>query len=188
MRVRDPRNQDAWQQFVDIYAPVVRSYCFQRKIQVADISDIEQDVMSRVSKAIRAFEYDPAKGKFRAWLGTITANRIRSFFAKEVQRHENEQAAFMTEIPYSDPDSDWVAIFSERVFTIACSRIREQTSEVAWRCFEATWIEKAPATEVAENLGIPTHSVYVHKSRVLKQLEYEVGILVDDVPIPNTSR
>ena len=37
-------------------------------------------------------------------------------------------------------------------------------------------------------MGIPVHSVYVNKSRVLKRLENEVRILAEDVPFRKDGR
>ena len=69
---------------------------------------------------------------------------------------------------YTDPDSDWIAIFSERVLEAAVSRVRNEFAESTWACFEATWLKRQPTAEVAEALTIPIQSVYVNKSRVTK--------------------
>ncbi len=169
---------------MDAYAPAVRAYCLQRRIQEADLDDISQEVMSRVASSVRRFEYDPSKGHFRAWLGTITANQIKTFLTKDSRRLSETSAITNLSLPYVDPDSEWIAIFSERVFEIACRRIRDQTSHVAWQCFEATWIRKQRPADVAQLLCINTHAVYVHKSRVLKRLEDEIRILAEDIPVP----
>jgi len=84
---------------------------------------------------------------------------------------------------YVDPDSDWVRIFSERVLRSACDRIRKDFSDKTWSSFEATWVRNQNAGDVANKIGIPVHSVYVNKSRVLKRLESEIRMLADDMPI-----
>ena len=48
-----------------------------------------------------------------------------------------------------------------------------------------TWLNNQPAAEVALILGLPIHTVYVNKSRVLKQLEAEVRALADDFLLPD---
>ncbi len=185
MRVRDPADVDAWEQFLYVYTPIIRTYCRQRRIQEADVEDIVQDVFSRVANAIRDFGYDAQRGRFRAWLGTVAANRIKSFLAKEWRRVDDGQDELATSQVTADPDSEWVEIFSERIFGIACARVREKFTLVAWTSFESTWVHKKQASDVARELGISTHAVYVNKSRVLKSLEAEVRVLVDDVPFPD---
>ena len=184
IRLRNPQDHDAWQQFLDVYSPVVRAYCFQRSIQVADADDIVQEIMARLAGAIKSFDYDPAKGLFRAWLGTIAANQIKTFLAKGARRVDAEVASTASFATYEDPDSEWVAIFSERVFTVACHQVRQEVSDVAWKIFEATWIRKEQASQVAKRFGITTHADYVNKSRVLKRMEEEINNIADDFPIP----
>ena len=186
MRVRDPRDTLAWQEFHDIYAPIVRSYCRQRRIQSADVEDIVQDVMTSVAKAIQGFEYQPAIGKFRSWLGTITVNRIHTVLSKRSRQRE-EVSEQGTQDFTADPDSNWVSIFSDRILSVACSRIRSDFAETTWHCFEMTWLENKPALETAKLLQIPVHAVYVNKSRVLKRLEAEIRSLADDVAVPPRS-
>ena len=89
---------------------------------------------------------------------------------------------------YTDPDSDWIAIFSERVLEAAVSRVRNEFAESTWACFEATWLKRQPTAEVAEALTIPIQSVYVNKSRVLKRLETEVRRLAEDTPLQSDLR
>ncbi|MEL6110376.1 MAG: sigma-70 family RNA polymerase sigma factor [Planctomycetota bacterium] len=187
IRIRDPDDSDAWRQFLALYTSVVRDYCIQRRLQPSDVDDLAQDVMTTVANSIRTFEYDPAKGRFRAWLGTVTANKIKSFLLRQSRRggvlNSRDHVAWAPNEAFSDPDSEWVSIFSERIFATACARIRSQTAETAWECFESSWMRKLPASEVAENLGIPIHQVYVNTSRVMKRLESEVRLLAEDSPV-----
>lgn len=187
VRVRNPDDDEAWSQFLEIYAPIVRAYCLQRRIQNADAEDVVQEVMSGVATSIRAFDYDPRKGRFRAWLGTVAANKIKSFLAK-VERSikpTGESHLLPQADAYADPDAEWVAIFSDRVFRIACRRVRGDVEETTWQCFELCWVKDEPAAQVAALLKIPIHSVYVNKSRVLKKLEAEVRSLSEDLPFPD---
>ena len=186
LRIRDPNNTDAWNEFVEIYSPIVRRYSLQRGLQTSDVEDITQDVMATVATSIRKFDYDPRRGKFRSWLGTVTANRIKTLLARNSRRKgklQPVQAPEPADDRYRDPDSEWVTIFSERIFRIACERIRAISSETAWQCFESTWIHNLSPQEVAGRLEIAVHAVYVNKSRVLKRLEKEVQHLAEDLPM-----
>lgn len=183
LRIRNSQDQDAWNQFLDVYVPIVRAYCYQRKIQHADIDDIAQDVMTSVSNAIRNFEYDPSKGRFRAWFGTVAANRIKSFLAKKNRTELPQSNEDPSTDQYIDPDTDWIDIFSERILRLACERIRSDFTDSTWSSFESTWIKNESAADVAQSLELQVHAVYVNKSRVLKRLEAEIRMLADDMPI-----
>lgn len=193
LRIRDWKDQDAWSQFLSIYSIIIKDYCFQRRLSQSDTDDITQEVMKTVSKAIQSFEYNPSIGRFRAWLGTITANTIKTHQMREARRRngQNESSPESVDIPLTeqcvDPDSAWVEIYSERIVRVGCSQIRHQFSDKTWKCFELSWIENEPAASIAAQLQIPIHSVYVNKSRVLQKLETVIRHLADDLPLPNES-
>ena len=53
-RVRDAQDFEAWDQFLDIYTPMVRGFCSKRGLQAADAEDVSQVVSwnsSRMSSA-----------------------------------------------------------------------------------------------------------------------------------------
>src|SRR5262249_60536618 len=83
-RLRKQNDAEAWSLFVDLYTPLVYRYARRRGLQDADASDVAQKVIARVYRVLHKFEYDPERGRFRDWLGTIT-NR-------EVINHHRRQA------------------------------------------------------------------------------------------------
>ena len=73
---------EAWRTFVDLYLPLVFRYCRKRGLQDADARDVTQQVLANIHRAIEGFQYDPNKGKFRNWLGTITLREIMRYQLK----------------------------------------------------------------------------------------------------------
>jgi RNA polymerase sigma-70 factor (ECF subfamily) len=138
-----------------------------------------------VVTGIRNFDYDPGRGRFRAWLGTVVANKIKRFLGRNSKRRETGLPSdFESEDfdkVYNDPDSNWVEVFSGQILAEACRTCRAEFEEKTWRCFEATWAEKESPGDVANELGIAVHAVYVNKSRVLKRLESEIRNLAEDL-------
>jgi DNA-directed RNA polymerase specialized sigma24 family protein len=120
-------------------------------------------------------------------LGIVTANELKTHVAKRSNRQSPDvPSGLIHQLADTDPDSEWVTIFSTHIFQAACGRIQAHFEPNTWQCFEATWIQRISAAEVADSLGIPIHSVYVNKSRVLKRLEEEVKLLADDSPFTGT--
>lgn len=183
LRIRDPADRDAWSTFQEVYLPIIRAYCGRCGLQEADIDDVAQEVLSVVNHSISSFEYQPQKGRFRSWLGTITTNEIKTYIAKRKNGLYVSGSSVLNALACTELDSDWVAIFSEHIFRVACDRIRGLFEARTWDCFQAIWFERLSAAAVANELGIPVHSVYVNKSRVLKRLKEEVRILAEDYPI-----
>ena len=178
VRVRDAADGAAWRVFEAVYGPLVRRSCVRRGLQHADAADVSQEVLARVATAIRGFDYDPARGRFRGWLDTVTANAVRSFRVRAA-RHP---------VP-ADPDPAaadpaWDGEFTAHLLAVACDRVRGEFEPATWAAFEAAWVRGEPPAAIAERLGVAVHAVYVNKSRVLKRLEAEVRHLADDLPHP----
>lgn len=183
LRIRNPDDAESWLTFESIYGPIIRAYCRRRGFQSSDIDDVSQDVLASVALAIQKFEYEPTRGRFRSWLATITANKLRDFVKNG--KSQNEQLVESIERFAASPDSDteWSAIFMQEIFKTACDRIRSNFEETTWKCFLLTWQELRPPVDVAEELSIPVHSVYINKSRVVKRLEKEFLLLCEDFPV-----
>ena len=73
IQVKDPENQEAWQEFVAIYQPVIYRTAISRGLQDADAHDLSQQVLTAVAGAINRWE---PNSRFRHWLRRITRNAI----------------------------------------------------------------------------------------------------------------
>ena len=183
IRIHDSNDSESWSLFEQVYGPVIRSYCRVRGIQSNDIDDIAQEVLTSVARAIRNFEYQPAKGKFRSWLAAITANKLRTFISKKGKRSGSQLELIEKMAVAPNSDNEWKSIFVKEVLQVALQRIRPHFEERTWACFEETWTHHRSAVSVADELGIKIQAVYVNKSRVLNRLEEEFKELTDDLPI-----
>lgn len=182
LRIRNAKDHEAWLAFQEIYLPLIRSFCVHWGLQETDADDVVQEVLVAVSRSINSFEYQPGRGRFRSWLGTVTANEIKSWLSKAKSRSLNESSALTDLMSRHYSPSSWAVMFSEHIFQTACQRVRANCEPETWQCFQATWLDKKSAAEVATEMSIPVHSVYVNKSRVLQRLEQEVRMLADDLP------
>src|SRR5687767_4781568 len=81
VQIRDGANHAAWQEFVQLYGPVIYGFARKRGLQDADAADLMQDVLRSVLAAIGRLDYDRRQGTFRGWLFTITRNKIFNFLA-----------------------------------------------------------------------------------------------------------
>src|SRR5688500_2309100 len=75
VQIRDAQNEQAWSQFVDLYAPLIYGFARKQGLQDADAADLTQEVLRTVAKSVQGLEYDPARGSFRGWLFTIVRNK-----------------------------------------------------------------------------------------------------------------
>lgn len=177
VRLRDRADNEAWQTFLEVYAPLLYTFARSRGLQDADASDIAQETLSEVARCIRTFEYQPEKGRFRDWLGLIARRRLGKFFARNAGRPEP-----LADEPPDETDPEWTAAFHARLLDAAMERIRGDFEVTTWQAFTENWLNDRPVPEVAAATGLSVAAVYVAKSRVLKRLREMVLELAEDIP------
>jgi RNA polymerase sigma-70 factor (ECF subfamily) len=186
MRIRDVNDAESWRTFVNTYAPLVHGYCRKRGLQDADAADVTQEVLAQVARSIRAFEHDPARGRFRDWLRTVIQGKL----VRWAERRPRERSVagdadggnLLEQLASPEADSEWADEFNTHVLQTALRRIRDGFEARNWQAFHEVWARCRPAAEVASELNMPVAAVYVAKARVLKRLRDEVLHLAEDVP------
>src|SRR5579864_7281761 len=104
VRLRDPRDGVAWQEFVDLYAPLVYGWARRKGLQDADAADVTQEVFRGMAGAVANLEYDASRGAFRGWLFTVTRNKIRDFLASRQARERGSGATTMMQFLEEQPE------------------------------------------------------------------------------------
>ena len=175
----DPKGPE-WGTFSDVYIPIVHRFCRRRGLQEADAQDVTQNVFLEVRKSIKGFMFDPAQGRFRSWLRTITIREIDRYGRKRTRAGEPTEGATDGKLSGSDDEALWVVIFNEHIGDIAIKRIEGGFEEATWQAFVLLWKGHKTPTEVSQILKKPIDWVYQAKYRVLRRLEKEVLILTAD--------
>jgi RNA polymerase sigma-70 factor (ECF subfamily) len=119
LRLRDARDDQAWSQFVDLYAPLVYGYARRRGLQDADAADLMQIVLRTVASAVGRLDYDPRRGSFRGWLFTIVRNKLASFLGRRdfCQGAGDEPTHRLLEAQAAPEESSvWDAEYEQRLF------------------------------------------------------------------------
>ena len=75
MQVRDPANREAWEQFAQIYRPVIYRIAVARGFQDADAHDLAQQVLIAVATAIGRWEKSEEETRFR--IGSVESPRTQ---------------------------------------------------------------------------------------------------------------
>lgn len=164
---------------MNVYSPLLYDFCRARGLQSSDAADVTQEVLVRVAKAVRSFEYDPSKGLFRDWLARIVINEIRRFGKK--RSDSMEAAESLGQEDAGQLESVWNERFHQHIFSEALIRCQPHFSEETWKMFQRSWIDKLEPEQVARELQISVDQIYVARSRVLKRLRSEVAVLADDI-------
>ena len=86
LRLRQPEDAEAWQEFVEIYQPLIYRLATNKGLQPADARDVTQDVLMRVAKAVNQWNPDPDHGTFRGWVSRIARNLVIDFLRSKGRR------------------------------------------------------------------------------------------------------
>ena len=179
VQIRDGSNNDAWQEFIKLYGPVVYGFARKRGLQDADAADLMQDVMRSVSSAIGRLDYDRNQGTFRGWLFTITRNKVFNFLSARRIRPQSSGDSGTNRLLESHPDADdgsdeWELDYQRRLAALAMERVKNEFQENTWRAFWLTAVEGVAVAEVSRQVGLSNGAIYVAKSRVLARLKEQV--------------
>jgi RNA polymerase sigma-70 factor (ECF subfamily) len=186
IKLRDPLDEAAWQEFVAIYEPLVYRIARRKGLQHADASDMCQEVFRVVSQAIGAWDPDPRKGSFRGWLSRITRNLLINFLTR---RHGQLRGTGATSIqdlleeqPARDPDATafFEAEYRKRLFQWAANEVMNEFAPTTWSAFWQTAVEGVPPSDAAKTAGISVGAVYIARSRVLARLRERIEELGED--------
>ena len=173
VRLCDARDDAAWSQFVEIYAPLVYGFAHKHGLQDADAADLTQDVLQAVSGGIRNFDYDPRRGTFRGWLFTVVRNKLRNFLAVRDRpgrgSGDTDAQYRLQELPAREEDQSawWDEEYERRVFAWAAEQARGAFSEATWQ----TAVEGKTGPQAAQALGMSVAAVYLAKGRVMNRLK-----------------
>jgi RNA polymerase sigma factor (sigma-70 family) len=173
-RLRDPRDQEAWSEFVDLYGPLIFAFAQRRLPQHEDAADVTQEVLGALLKGT----YQRPGGRFQKWLVTVVLNKIRDFHAAKYRHVEKlggtSVPEHLLEEPNPSEEAEWDRDREQRLFRAAADRVRARVSPVQWDVFVRTALENRPSKEVAAALNVSLTNVYVIKSRVMKEIKDEV--------------
>ena len=174
LRLAAGDDRPAWDEFVEIYAPLVFEFARRRGLQDADAADVTQEVLASVSDAFRRRKYDRSRGAFRGWLLTIARNEVSDCLARQSRRPPaaggTAAQAALANLPAAADVADWDRECQQRLFAWAADRVKSEVQPATWQAFEYTAIDGRSGQEVAANLGLTLAAVYLAKSRVMKRL------------------
>jgi RNA polymerase sigma-70 factor (ECF subfamily) len=149
------------------------------KLQDQDAADLIQEVFSSLLEKLQNFRYD-RDGSFRGWLRTVLLNKWRENQRRRVPQPVSGQDTLLVDLP--DPaEADLIDEQEYRAHLVrgALDLIRSDLQPTTWRVWQEYVVAGRPAAEVARELNMSTHSVYLAKARVLQRLRQELNGLLD---------
>ncbi|NLS94984.1 MAG: sigma-70 family RNA polymerase sigma factor [Planctomycetaceae bacterium] len=191
-RLRDGANALAWEEFFGHYWPLVYGFARRRGCSEHTAEEIVQDVMLAVFQHRDVYQYDPGRGRFRDWLGTVVRNKVAEHRRKPANRlhgagGDSERGAVEEPAGEEDADEAWEAIFEQGLLLALLDVVRRESSARAYLAFELVTFEGLSGKEAGRLTGLSRNAVYKASRRILDRLVdlgapyREEGRLVDRI-------
>lgn len=179
-RLKGGRDDRAWGELVELYAPLVYFWCRRADVPEQDAADVVQDVFRAVVAGIGKFRRDRPSDTFRGWLRTITRNCATDYYRRRAHvpvavggTEAQRRAEQVVEGREREDDEEQRA--EHALFRRALEAIRPQFDPTTWQAFWRVVVDGLSAAEAGAELGMRAGTVRVAKSRVLQRLRRHLG-------------
>lgn len=168
----------AWREFCDRYGELILNFGLSRGLQRADADDVMQEVLAALTRNMPGFTYDPARGRFRAYLKTVALRAILRRLRQKRPAGANDPADDALESAQADPEIEkrWDAEWRQYHLRLAMRTVRAEFGERDRAAFDLYVGEGREPAAVAAELGLSVDQVYQAKSRILRRLRALIAL------------
>jgi RNA polymerase sigma-70 factor (ECF subfamily) len=184
IRLRDREDEQAWPDFVRLYAPFVYAALQRKGLQSADAADVAQDVMRTVFSSLDNFCHSGRSGAFRTWLLKIVHSRYCDFAKRNGREVAGSGDTQMVNQLNNQPapestDTELDLEYRRCIFRWAADRVQSDFKDTTWRAFWLTYVDGHSCEAAAESLGMSLGAVYMARGRVLARLRERISEVQD---------
>jgi len=187
-RLKNLDDQGSWQEFFDLYWKMIYRLARRAGLNDADAQDVLQETLIAVAKNLPGFDYDPAVGSFKSWLGQMARWRITDLSRKRQFQSGGQtlerEARLSTSAVESHSASEeldlqtaWDEEWETNIFQAASAKVKSLVSAAHYQMFDLHVLKQVPAKEVSKRLGVKLADVYVAKYKVSRLLKKQVKLL-----------
>ncbi len=170
----------AWKEMVDLYSPLVAFWCRRSGVPNSDVNDLLQDVFFSVARSIDQYQPRKKGGGFRAWLWTITRNKMIDAHRQSKRMPLAAGGSTALHAAHSIPVELDESDASERIefqhlLHRALAQVENEFEAKTWQAFWRTTIDGISSAVAAEEFGVSAATIRQYRSRVLRRLRQQLG-------------
>ncbi|HBO43385.1 MAG TPA: hypothetical protein DD670_05540 [Planctomycetaceae bacterium] len=171
-RLRNGDDPMAWDDFFERYWRLVFAFARRRGCSDNTAEEIVQEVMTTVFEQRDVFSYDPARGRFRDWLGTVVRNKVARHRREPAQRIRAGAAPTPPEPIDDGPDAEqlWQSTFEQSLLAVLLDAVRREFNPRTYQAFELTALGGIAGKEAARLTGLSRNAVYLARRAVTRRL------------------
>jgi len=173
-RLRQGTDPLAWQEFSDRYWRLIFAFAKNRNCSDHTAEEVVQEVMVEVFRYRDTFSYDPSRGRFRDWLGTVVRNLVAKYRRQPAQRirgRGGESNLPEPEVKDGSPDEVWDAAYEQAMLAVLLDVVRRAVTPDTYQAFELVAIRGLSGDQTAKITGLSRNAVYLARKRVFERLQ-----------------
>ncbi|MEM7474159.1 MAG: sigma-70 family RNA polymerase sigma factor [Planctomycetota bacterium] len=176
LRLQNSEDVDAWDQFAEIYSPVVYRVAINRGLQPVDAENLVQEVFIAVANSVTKWLDREDRGPFRAWLLRIARNKSIDILTRTAKFSDGigggRVSQAMADVACEPELSSELDLEYEReVFSWACTQVSNAVASHTWQAFQLTHVEGQSVQEAARLLKTRPGNIYFARSRVMARIK-----------------
>jgi len=169
-RVRDPADREAWEQFFELYAPLLEGYARARGLARTDAQEVRDQCLEVLVRRLPTFEYERARGRFQAWLHEIARGEVVDHLRRaRGVRHETAELTALPD-PEAAPDEHWERHWRAEHLRYGLRIALEEEAADARRAFELLLLDELSVPDACALTGLNANQVYKAKARILRRV------------------
>ena len=174
------QNEAAWERFVELYVPLVYSWCRRDRCSIDDAPDVVQEVLAAVAGNIDRLRHESGDS-FRAWLRTITRNRVIDYHRASQKRPNavggTDANSHLQKHAEQLDDSDDGTRQRERaeLLSRALQMVKGDFEDTTWQAFWKSTVDGDSTAEIAQQLDLKPNAVRQARYRVIRRIRDEFG-------------
>lgn len=176
LRLQNAGDVAAWDEFAELYEPVVFRAARARGFQIADADNLVQEVSLAVAQSVSRWLERDDRGSFRKWLLSLARNHAVNMLTRRATRSLGQDGAAaemaLNELCVADEISSLIDLEYERaVFQWAAERVRQVVARQTWQAFWLTHVDGLSIEQAANKLNTRAGNIYFGRSRVMARIQ-----------------
>ena len=163
-RIQKDRDEMAFSQIFDFFAPKVNAYFIQNRIKFESSEELTQEVLSTVW--VKSYLYDSSKSALSTWIFTIARNKKIDFLRKNSKINFKEED--IREFLYLDREID---LIEENEAKKQIERINNELDEQQKIMIKMNFFENKSHKKIADELEIPLGTVKSRIRQILTKMQ-----------------
>ncbi len=169
-RVRDPGDREAWQEFFELYAPLLEGYARAHGLSRTDAEEVRDQCLEVLARKLPTFEYQRSRGSFQAWLQGLARGKVIDLVrARRVRARESVELTTLADAAAA-PDLLWERQWRAEHLRYALGQVRDREPPERYRVFELLLVEELSVAAVSARTGLEATQIYKIKAALLRRV------------------